>query len=176
MCRRQFPYQNPVNIQSHLYGKCAVVGAGIYAITAETKLRTKGYKVDLFEAKDDILKSASGINQYRIHRGYHYPRSLDTIKSCKDNEQSFIKYYNKSILSNNNKHYYSISKEDSLTTPEQYLTTLDKSKLEWEIVDTLPNCDLTIKVNEKLYNPTILKDICHNRIRGNGINLHLIFS
>lgn len=160
-------------VKTHLYGKCAVVGAGIYGITAATKLRTKGYKVDLFEAKDDILKSASGINQYRIHRGYHYPRSLDTIKSCKDNEQSFIKYYNKSILSNNSKHYYSISKEDSLTTPEQYLTTLDKSKLEWEIVDTLPNCDLTIKVNEKLYNPTILKDICHNRIRGNGINLHL---
>ena len=34
-------------VKSHLYGKCAVVGAGIYGITAATKLRTKGYKVDL---------------------------------------------------------------------------------------------------------------------------------
>jgi hypothetical protein len=160
-------------VKKHLYGKCAVVGAGIYGITAATKLKTKGFEVDLFEAEDDILKAASGINQYRIHRGYHYPRSLDTIKSCKDNEQSFIKYYHKSILNNNIKHQYSISKEDSLITPKQYLTVLDKMELEWKIVDTLPNCDLTIEVPEKLYDPNILKNICYNRIRGNGINLKL---
>ena len=29
--------------------------------------------------EDDIMKAASGINQYRIHRGYHYPRSFETI-------------------------------------------------------------------------------------------------
>ena len=158
-------------VKKHLYGKCAVVGAGIYGITAATKLKTKGFEVDLFEAEDDILKAASGINQYRIHRGYHYPRSLDTIKSCKDNEQSFIKYYNQSILDRNSKHYYSIATEDSLTTAEQYLTVLDKAGLEWKITNTLPNCDLTIEVKETFYNPTILKDICYNRIKGNGINL-----
>ncbi len=158
-------------VKKELYGKCAVVGAGIYGITAATKLKTKGFEVDLFEAEDDILKAASGINQYRIHRGYHYPRSLDTIKSCKDNEQSFIKYYNQSILDRNSKHYYSIATEDSLTTAEQYLTVLDKAGLEWEITDTLPNCDLTIETKETFYNPDILKNICHNRIMGNGINL-----
>jgi len=158
-------------VKQHLYGKCAVVGAGIYGVTAATKLKTKGFDVDLFEAEDDILKAASGINQYRIHRGYHYPRSLDTIKSCKDNEQSFIKYYNQSILDRDSKHYYSIATEDSLTTAEQYLTVLDKAGLEWKITDTLPNCDLTIETKETFYNPTILKTICHNRIIGNGINL-----
>jgi hypothetical protein len=160
-------------VKKELYGKCAVVGAGIYGITAATKLKTKGFDVDLFEAEDDILKAASGINQYRIHRGYHYPRSLDTIKSCKDNEQSFIKYYNQSILDRNSKHYYSVATEDSITTAEQYLTVLDKAGLEWEITDTLPNCDLTIETKETFYNPTILKDVCHNRIKGNGINLKI---
>ena len=159
-------------VKEKIYGKCAVIGAGIYGITAATKLRTSGYNVDLFEAEDDIMKAASGINQYRIHRGYHYPRSQDTIKSCKDNEQSFIKYYNRSIIYKND-HYYSIAKEDSLITPNQYLTVLDESGLEWEISENLPNCDLTIKVNEKLYDPKIIKDICYNRIRGNGINLKL---
>tara|TARA_R110002167_G_scaffold91897_3_gene247072 strand:- start:15456 stop:17189 length:1734 start_codon:yes stop_codon:yes gene_type:complete len=159
-------------VKTHIYGKCAVIGAGIYGITAAIKLKTAGYDIDLIEKENDIMKAASGINQYRIHRGYHYPRSLDTIKSCKDNEQSFIKYYNRSIIHKNN-HYYSISKEDSLTSPEQYLTTLDKAGLEWEITETTPNCDLTIKVNEKLYDPHILKEICHDRIKGNGINLSL---
>ena len=169
--RSLFATQVSEYVKTHIYGKCAVMGAGIYGITAATKLKTKGFNVDLFEAEDDILKAASGINQYRIHRGYHYPRSLDTIKSCKDNEQSFIKYYNKSILDRDSKHYYSIATEDSLTTAEQYLTVLDKAGLEWKIVDTLPNCDLTIETKETFYNPTILKNICHDRIRGNGINL-----
>lgn len=160
-------------VKSKIYGKCAVVGAGIYGITAAIKLKTIGFDVDLFESKDDILKAASGINQYRVHRGYHYPRSLNTIKSCKNNESSFIKYYNQSILNRDIEHLYAISKEDSLVTPEQYLTTLDKAGLQWDTVETLPNCDLTIKVDEKLYNPNILKNVCYNRIKGNGVNLYL---
>jgi hypothetical protein len=160
-------------VKSCLYGKCAVVGAGIYGITAATKLRTAGYKVDLYDSEDDILKKASGINQYRIHRGYHYPRSPETIESCKSNEESFIKYYNQSIVNNNIKHYYSIASEESLVTPQEYLTVLDKAKLDWKIVETLPNCDLTIEVEEKLYDPHMLSKICHERIKGNGINLIL---
>ena len=159
-------------VKDSLYGKCAVVGAGIYGITAAIKLRTAGYSVDLYEAENDIMKAASGINQYRVHRGYHYPRSPETIESCKNNEESFIKYYSPAIVDEYD-HYYAIASEESLVTAEQYLSTLDKSKLNWEIVDTLPNCDLTIKVDEKLYNPTVLSDICKERIKGSGVNLIL---
>ena len=160
-------------VKEKIYGKCAVIGAGIYGITAAIKLKTVGYNVDLFEKEDNIMKAASGINQYRLHRGYHYPRSIDTIYSCKHGHESFTKYYKQSVSNNKTKHQYAISKEDSLITPEQYLTVLDKTGLEWRIVDTLPNCDLTIEVSEDLYNPNKLRDICYNRIRGNGINLKL---
>ena len=160
-------------VKKHLYGRCVVVGAGIYGITAAVKLKTSGFDVTIFEKEDDILKAASGINQYRIHRGYHYPRSLDTIKSCKDNEQSFIRHYNQSIVNGDVEHYYAIAKEDSLITPKQYLKVLSKSGLEFDIVDNLPNCDLTLKVDEKLYDPKALKEICLNRIKGNGIKLRL---
>ena len=159
-------------VKYHLYGKCAVIGAGIYGITTAIKLKTSGYIVDLYEKEDDIMKCTSNINQYRLHRGYHYPRSLETIQSCKNTEESFIKFYPQSIV-NTNKHYYSIASEDSLITPNQYLSILDKSDLSWDIVDTLPNCDLTIKVDEKLYNPKILTDICRKRIIGCGVNLIL---
>ena len=160
-------------VKSSLYGKCAVVGAGIYGITAATKLRTAGYDVDLYDSEDDILKKASGINQYRIHRGYHYPRSPETIESCKSNEESFIKYYNQSIVNDDIKHYYSIASEESLVSPQGYLTTLDNAGLDWKIVETLPSCDLTIEVNEKSYDPDMLRMICQDRIEGNGINLRL---
>lgn len=160
-------------VKSKLYGKCAVVGAGIYGITAAIKLKTVGYDVDLYESKSDIMSAASGINQYRIHRGYHYPRSIETITSCKQNEVSFIKNYNRSIIDSPIDHFYCIASEDSLITSNQYLKILDKANLEWEIVEKMPGCDLTIKVNENLYDPVVLKNICIDRIHGMGVNLLL---
>jgi len=159
-------------IKSKLYGKVAVVGAGIYGITSAIKIATKGYEVDVFEKEEDILLATSGINQYRVHRGYHYPRSKDTIYSCKDNEKDFIKYYNKSIIDKVD-HFYSIAKEDSLTTAREYLHVLDECKLNWEIVDTLPECDLTVKVKENLYCPETLREICWDRIKACSINILL---
>ena len=158
-------------VKEKMYGKCAVVGGGIYGVTVATKLAVSGYDVDLYESESQILKRASGINQYRIHRGYHYPRSVDTIKSCKTNEQSFIKYYNQSIVNGDIKHYYGIASEESLVTAEQYLSILDSVGLEWEIVDSLPNCDLTIKVDEKLYDPDALRLVCIKRMYGLSINV-----
>ena len=155
-----------------LYGKVAIVGAGIYGTTAAIKLADKGYHVNLFEKHDNILSATSGINQYRVHRGYHYPRSKETILSCKDNESSFIKYYNAAII-NDVEHYYSIATEDSFTTPRDYLHVLDECKLQWEIVDPMPNCDLTVKIKESLYAPDALRKICMDRIRACNINLFL---
>ena len=161
------------HVKEKLYGRCAVVGGGIYGVTVATKLKVSGYDVDLYESDSQILNRASGINQYRLHRGYHYPRSIDTIESCKTNEDSFIKYYNQSIVNSDIKHYYSIASEESLVTAQEYLTVLDDVGLEWKIVDTLPNCDLTIEVDEKLYDPDVLRMLCKKRLYGNGIDVHL---
>ena len=60
----------------------AVVGGGVFGTTISWKLAEMGQKVDLFEKNKDIFMAASGINQYRIHRGYHYPRSLETVLTC----------------------------------------------------------------------------------------------
>jgi hypothetical protein len=160
-------------VKRTLYGKCAVVGGGIYGVTVATKLKVSGYDVVLYEADGQILNRASGINQYRLHRGYHYPRSSETIESCKTNEDSFIKYYNQSIVNGDIKHYYSIASDESLVTAQEYLTTLDDAGLPWAIVDPLPNCDLTIEVDEKLYDPNTLRMLCEKRLYGNGVDVKL---
>ena len=160
-------------VKTKLYGKCAVVGGGIYGVTTATKLKVSGYDVVLFESDKQLLNRASGINQYRLHRGYHYPRSSETIESCKTNENSFIKYYNQSVVNGDIKHYYSIASDESLVTAQEYLTTLDNAGLDWKIVDTLPNCDLTIEVNEKLYSPSILRTLSEERLYGNGVDVKL---
>jgi len=161
------------HVKKELYGTCAVVGGGIYGVTVATKLKVSGYDVDLYESDDQILNRASGINQYRIHRGYHYPRSLETIESCKANEESFVKYYNQSIVNDDINHYYSIASDESFVTAQEYLTILDSVGLEWRIVDILPNCDLTIEVDEKLYDPNALRLICKKRLYGNGVDVYL---
>ena len=60
--------------------KIAVVGGGIFGCTTAWKLAEIGYNVTLYEQNDDIITQASYVNQYRLHRGYHYPRSKETAE------------------------------------------------------------------------------------------------
>ena len=159
-------------LKEKLYGKIAIIGAGIYGITAALKLANKGFIVDLFETKKEILSATSAINQYRVHRGYHYPRSKETIISCRNNEKEFKRYYARAII-DNVEHYYAIASKDSFTTAKEYLHILDECKLEWLLVDPLPGCDLTVKVKESLFCPKALKLICEERVYSCNVNVLL---
>ena len=60
--------------------KVAIVGAGLYgSYIAYMLSRNKKISIDLYEKRDKILDSTAKKNQYRLHIGYHYPRSKDTI-------------------------------------------------------------------------------------------------
>ena len=60
------------------------------------------------------MKCATGINQYRLHKGYHYPRSKQTAIECKKGLKTFKRKYNSSVLNGDIEHFYSISSKDSL--------------------------------------------------------------
>lgn len=158
-----------------MLGKIAVVGAGIFGITIACKLAKK-YKVDLFEMNKDILMGASGINQFRVHRGYHYPRSIETIMSSKLSEPQFKREYNEAI-NDLAQHYYSIAKYDTLTSGERYLEILKTVGLEYEIASlnflNSEEIDLTIKVEESLIDPFKLKTVCYEKISKHKVNLLL---
>ena len=78
--------------------RIAVIGAGIFGSTVAVKLAEAGFGVDLYEKEGDILQAASGINQYRLHRGYHYPRSKETALSSKKPRSRFAKNMGKRCL------------------------------------------------------------------------------
>ena len=92
----------------------AVIGGGIFGIAAAIILGND-HNVQLFEKNDDILKSASGSNQYRVHRGYHYPRSPETVTGIIKSENSFKEIFSEAIV-NDYEHFYCISKKNSLTS------------------------------------------------------------
>ena len=84
--------------------KIAVVGAGIFGVTAAWKLASLGHNVDLYEREKEILQAASGINQYRLHMGYHYPRSDETAMDSKIGAQVFQEEYGECIIKNTDEH------------------------------------------------------------------------
>lgn len=153
--------------------KIAVVGGGIFGVTAAIKL-SNHFSVDLFEKKSEIFQSASGINQYRVHRGYHYPRSNDTVSSLLHAERSFKDEFNSAIV-NSRDHYYCISKRDSFTTGKQYLEFCKNNNLEYElftpeIIDK-NKIELCVKANESLFDPLKLKEICLNKLKISKVSL-----
>jgi len=155
--------------------KIAIIGGGIFGVTTAIRL-SRNHDVDLFEQNSDILQSASGINQYRLHRGYHYPRSTDTAISAKNSELFFKNEYSGSIVDDID-HFYCIANENSLTNKDQYLNFCNAVDLSFEEtkLDLLNQnkIDLCVKVVETLFDPFLLKDICWKKIQENNINMHM---
>ena len=155
--------------------KIAIIGAGIFGITTAIVLG-KNNDVELFEKNDDILKSASGSNQYRVHRGYHYPRSPETVTGIIKSENSFKKLFSEAIVTNF-EHFYCISKNNSLTSSKQFIEFCTKYQLEIErdTLDCVNNnsIDLCVRVKESVYDPKILKKISIDLLKNNNVKLHL---
>ena len=164
-------------LNSVLFKRIAVIGGGVFGCTAAARLAEYGYKVDLFEQNNDIFTSASSINQYRLHRGYHYPRSKETAHSSRIGESSFLTTYGNSIVNGSIKHYYCIAKSDSLVSANQYIKFMDDNSLEYEKTDLgiikNESVSLTIIADEYLFDPRRLKSLCNERLNKCNVNVNL---
>ena len=155
--------------------KIAVIGAGIFGITTAIKL-ARQHDVSIFERNSDILKGASDVNQCRIHRGYHYPRSPKTTLQVLNSEVEFLEEFSDAVI-NGTENYYCISKSDSYITSDDYINfckkhNLEFSKINLDIVDT-NSVDLCIKVKEKLFDYEKLKKNCWQKLNASGVKVLL---
>ena len=155
--------------------RIAVIGGGIFGVTTAFTL-AQNNEVDLFEKNSDLLLAASGSNQYRVHRGYHYPRSEETVAGIIKSENSFRKTFGESVVDSFD-HYYCISKKDSLTSGKQFLDFSDEHGLEYTISD-LPfmnknSIELCVQVKESVYDPIKLRQACWEKLKKNNVNVFL---
>jgi glycine/D-amino acid oxidase-like deaminating enzyme len=152
----------------------AVVGGGIFGATAAIELASGGHRVALFEAGTDVLGAASGINQYRLHRGYHYPRSFSTATASRDAERSFRARYGGAVL-NGIEHVYGIAGRDSLTSAEAFLAFLEAVELEHRIVEPpyVQGVEIAVAVDESLFDPDALRALVWEQLRDAAVDVRL---
>lgn len=157
--------------------KVAVIGGGIFGTTAAIHAARAGHDVHIFEKRGALLQSASGINQYRLHRGYHYPRSPETVESVIAAEELFIEEYGESLVAHG-RNIYGVAREGSKTAPEAFLAFCERHNLAFKEIDGtgLVNAErvpLCLEVEESWYDPSALRAMVEKRVREAGISVHL---
>jgi hypothetical protein len=147
--------------------KIAVAGAGVYGSTIAIRLAEHGHDVTLFDPLG-IAHAASAINQYRIHSGYHYPRSPETIRETLEAREEFQSTFARAVV-RNSRHFYAIPKEGSLTPPELFESVMSRFGIPFETVRpewiNFSFIDKCYSVDEHIYDPDILREILEARIR-----------
>ena len=150
----------------------AVAGAGIYGATIAIRLAEQGHAVHLFDPLG-VLNAASGINQFRIHSGYHYPRSPETIEETMGARAEFLQSFARAIV-RNSEHYYAIPHEGSQTPPELFERVMAEHSIplrpcrpEWMNFDFIDRC---YEVEEQIYDPDILREELTKQIKSAGVH------
>lgn len=158
--------------------KIAIIGGGLFGITAYITLKKKGYDCALFERKKDLLLGASTNNLNRVHFGYHYPRDDQTAKQSLKGYLSFKKFYKGAIIKNF-KNYYLIAKKSRVNF-QNYLKFCKRNNLSFKIINNsniqlyLKNIQGGIEVKEPIYDWNIIKKKTKSilkRIKNNKIHL-----
>jgi hypothetical protein len=150
-----------------------IIGAGWYGCHIGVYLKKLGHHVKIFEKNKDIFQGSSGYNQFRLHTGFHYPRSSETINEIQENYKKFIKVYKKFIFFPKN-NIYCIAKKKSLIDSKTYELILKYHRLKFkkikipflQNVEAIYNCNEAVIMNEKLikfYKKELKKNIYLNK-------------
>lgn len=162
--------------------KVAIIGSGIYGVYSAIKLArnySRNLEIDIYEKKDRLLSVAIANNQSRLHYGFHYPRSPNTIKQSLEGSKIFEEEF-KSIIIEPKKNIYAIHK-DSLTNFDEYIRILKEFKLEFSIENIINynyfkkpiDIEGIINTKEKIIYLDKLIDLLKENLKLPNINIFL---
>lgn len=110
-----------------------VIGAGWYGCHIAAALRAAGYEVVVADRASAPLAGASGHNQYRLHMGLHYPRSLLTRQQTLHGYYRFLQKY-PFLLHDIPNNLYAVDSHDSLLDFGTFCQVMEASAIPAEPV------------------------------------------
>ena len=161
--------------------RVAVIGGGLFGCTAAIYADRAGHEVHLFERRSDIMQCATAVNQFRLHRGYHYPRSPETGRECRAGNTSFWREYHDAVITPQHRkaggQFYAIAREGSKVSGEEFRTFCLEQNLPFRPQPTPPwlNADeieVVLKVLESSVDYDKLVFIVKGKIDRSDITLH----
>ena len=158
--------------------KALVVGAGIHGISAALALARKGLEVEVLERRDSVLAGTSASTHNRAHRGYHYPRCMETAAECTRGLEYFETHYSSSLYYPRAS-YYAIEKDSSCSSTDQFIQFCEEAGIPYEmkwpdaaVLDrSLIECCLLVP--EPHFNLLTLKEILLRRVQELNIRIHV---
>lgn len=115
--------------------KIGIIGGGFYGCYLAYKLiqlNNKKYEVTIFEKRKNLLSESAINNQYRLHKGFHYPRSINTIKQTNKGSNYFLKEFKKFVYFPKY-NIYAIHKQ-SLIKFRDYIKIYKKNKISFKVL------------------------------------------
>jgi hypothetical protein len=135
-----------------------IIGGGFYGcyIAKKIKENFKNVDIEIFEKNSSLISEAGRNNQYRLHLGFHYPRSLETIQQTQEGSKIFLNEF-KNFISKTKKNIYIIHK-NSLTNFKSYKNIFKKKKIYFKEINlknidflkNIQNYEGAINTNEKV--------------------------
>jgi len=135
-----------------------IIGGGFYGCYVAKKIKEnfKDIDIEIYEKNNSLISEAGKNNQYRLHLGFHYPRSLETIKQTQEGSKIFIKEF-KNFISKTKENIYLVHK-NSLIDFKSYKKIFKKKKIYFKEINLkninfLKNIDHyegAINTNEKV--------------------------
>ena len=154
-----------------------ILGGGWYGcylayIIENLKEKDNNVSYTLLEKSNDLFTGSSYYNQNRLHLGFHYPYSTETIEECLEGFDLFNDKFGE-IVSDNKHNYYLVHLNSSITFRD-YLRTYDNYKLEYNVIeipselksDNFQGC---IQVYEKIIDFSLAKNFFLENLKSENI-------
>jgi hypothetical protein len=118
----------------------AIVGGGFYGCHIAEILKKKylsQVSIDIFDRSESLMTRAATNNQCRLHLGFHYPRSAETIRQTFHGFHQFVENFGDCIVYPT-QNYYAVH-HDGYINFDEYLNAMDEHDLKYEIVGCNPH-------------------------------------
>jgi hypothetical protein len=120
------------------------------------------------------MGGATSACYYRLHRGYHYPRSPETGKESLDAETSFRAEYGEAVIDGGTQ-LYAIAREGSKVTVGDFERFMDDMSLPFCLATGEPDisADWAYCVVEPRIDAMMLARLAVNKVHEAGVTVHL---